>query len=158
MTQPRPAHGRFGKDFYGGGLILLLGLLIAYQAVSYRIGTLSAMGPGFFPLALGIILAVCGVLIAGFGSSQPAGPHVEHGGVDLRGWCCIILGIISFIVVGEYGGLVPATFAIVFLSALGDRGNTLLSALLLAVVMVGVCVGVFWWGLQLQLPLFQWGG
>ncbi|MCJ9713295.1 tripartite tricarboxylate transporter TctB family protein, partial [Bordetella hinzii] len=51
----------------------------------------------------------------------------------------------------------PATFAIVFISALGDRTNTLKQALLLSVSMCVIAVVVFWWALQLQLPLFRWG-
>ena len=50
-----------------------------------------------------------------------------------------------------------ATFAIVFISALGDRRNTVKSAFLLAAAMVVVCLIVFSWGLQLQFPLFRWG-
>ena len=36
-------------------------------------------------------------------------------------WACIIAGPVLFIICGEYGGLIPATFACVFVSALGDR-------------------------------------
>jgi Tripartite tricarboxylate transporter TctB family len=77
---------------------------------------------------------------------------------DLRGCVCIVLGILAFLLLGEYGGLLPATFAIVFISALGDRDNTLREALLLALAMMAIAVVVFWWALSLQLPLFQWGG
>ena len=77
---------------------------------------------------------------------------------DIRGGICIILGILAFLLFGEYGGLLPATFAIVFISALGDRDNTLTEALLLSLAMSFIAVVVFWWALKLQLPLFQWGG
>ncbi len=66
--------------------------------------------------------------------------------------------MIAFIVLGKYGGLVPATFAVVFISALGDRENTLRDSAILSLGMVGVCLVVFWWLLQIQLPLFQWDG
>ena len=64
----------------------------------------------------------------------------------------------EFLLLGEYGGLLPATFAIVFISALVDRDNTLREAFLLALAMMVIAVVVFWWALSLQLPLFQWGG
>ncbi len=76
---------------------------------------------------------------------------------DMRGAICIIVGILAFIGLGHYGGLLPATFAITFISALGDRKNTVKQALILSVGMVVIAVVVFWWALQLQLPLFQWG-
>ena len=37
----------------------------------------------------------------------------------------------TFILLGKYGGLVPATFALVFISAMGDRQHTPRSAALL---------------------------
>ena len=65
--------------------------------------------------------------------------------------------MVSFVVIGVYGGLVPASFALVFVSALGDRRNTLKQAFLLAVGMVVIAIVIFRWALQLQLPLFTWG-
>ncbi len=51
-------------DLWWGGFLALFGLAVAiYAALSYDIGTLRQMGPGFFPLVLGGVLAVLGVLI-----------------------------------------------------------------------------------------------
>jgi len=72
---------------------------------------------------------------------------------EWRAWACILIGVAAFVVLGKYGGLVPATFAIVFISALGDRDNTVRSAFVLAVAMCIVAVVVFWWLLQVRLPL-----
>ena len=72
---------------------------------------------------------------------------------DLRG-ACILLGILAFLGLGHYGGLLPATFAIVFISALGDRNNTVKQALVLALGMSVVAVVVFWWALQLRCRSF----
>ncbi|MFM0102634.1 tripartite tricarboxylate transporter TctB family protein, partial [Paraburkholderia rhynchosiae] len=74
-----------------------------------------------------------------------------------RGWICIVLGIGLFIVCAAYIGLLPATFAIVFVSALGDQRNTVKDAFWLAIAVCVVCVIVFWWGLKIQLPLVHWG-
>ena len=52
------------RDFYAGGLMVLLGLGIALKGSTYRAGTLMHMGPGFLPTALGIILALLGIAIA----------------------------------------------------------------------------------------------
>ena len=37
------------KDYYGGALMVLIGLGAIYGGSDYHIGTLSHMGPGFFP-------------------------------------------------------------------------------------------------------------
>jgi hypothetical protein len=145
------------KDYAGGTLMLLLGIGAMVQGRTYTIGSLSRMGPGFFPVALGAILALIGlaILISARLSKPPA--DVKPLPPEWRGWGCIIFSIVAFAVLGKYGGLVPATFAIVFISALGERKNSVRSALILALAMVVVCVVVFWWGLQLQFPLFAWG-
>ena len=61
------------RDFYAGGLMLLIGLGIALKGLSYRAGTLMHMGPGFLPTALGVLLAILGITIAvaGLAPSEP---------------------------------------------------------------------------------------
>ena len=145
------------RDYAGGALMAALGIGAMLQGSSYPMGTLGRMGPGFFPAALGTLLALVGLAIAvaaRFATSE-RDEHAAH--PEWRGWACIAASIVAFVALGTYGGLLPATFAIVFISALGDRQNTLVSALVLALLMVAVCVVVFWWALQLQFPLFAWG-
>lgn len=154
---------RFKKEYYGGALMTLVGLSAVVAGLRYHTGTLSQMGPGFFPVAVGALLAFVGVLIA-FSArkdapqdAQPAGHGHNHGAPDLRGTVCIVLGTLAFLLLGKYGGMIPATFAIVFISALGDRTNSIKQALFLALAMCVVAAVVFWWALELQLPLFTWG-
>ena len=52
------------KDFFSGLLYTLVGAAFAYGATSYNIGTGARMGPGYFPLLLGSILAIIGASIA----------------------------------------------------------------------------------------------
>ena len=153
------------SDYYGGALMILIGLAALAGASSYTIGTPSHMGPGFFPAVLGALLALVGATIAacaGKGSARAASIEGQaHGGKhrlpDLRGGACIVLGILAFLGVGTYGGLLPATFLAVFIAALGDRANTVRQAVVLALGMSLVAAVVFSWALQLQLPLFCWG-
>lgn len=165
------------KDYYAGGLMTAIGLGVIYRGIDYQVGSLTQMGPGFFPVALGVVLTLTGAAIAlgalrtarlrtrRTAGSDARGLHAATGNpdaptnasLDLRGPVCIALGIVAFVVFGQYGGLLPATFAVVFISALGDRQNSLFAALLLALVMVAIAFVVFWWALQVQLPLFQWG-
>ncbi|GAC1412873.1 MAG: tripartite tricarboxylate transporter TctB family protein [Burkholderiaceae bacterium] len=153
-------HGwlnRYNKDYYAGALMLLIGLWAVYQGLAYKMGTLSRMGPGFFPVAVGAVLALMGVFIAlGARSNVPAGED-KHQVPEWRGWLCIVASMVAFIALGKYGGLLPATFAVVFISALGDRENTLRDAALLSLSVCAVAVVVFWWALKMQFPLFAWG-
>jgi hypothetical protein len=153
---------RFKKDYYGGALMALVGLAAVSAGLHYQTGTLRQMGPGFFPVAVGALLAFVGVLIAVSSPSdvqrkaQPAGHGRVGAAPDLRGAVCIVLGTLAFMLLGKYGGLIPATFAIVFICALGDRSNTVKHAFLLSVAMCVIAAVVFWWALQLQFPLFAW--
>lgn len=150
----------FKKDFVGGILIFAIGIGVTIHSYSFEIGTLNQMGPGFFPLVLGLILTACGAAIAAKRQTEKVNSrdesNVKHA-PEWKAWVLISIGIASFIVLAKIAGLIVATFAIVFISALGDRDNTLKSATLIALLMVIVSVTVFWWALQIQLPLFAWG-
>jgi hypothetical protein len=145
------------KDVWGGALMLAIGGGVVLQtALNYPVGTLQRMGPGYVPLVLGIILIATGLYIAG--KAYVAGPGravLRVHPPQWRAWALISLGIAGFVGAADYLGLVPAAFAVVFIAALGDRGNSWRSAALLALGIVVVAVVVFWWGLQVQLPLFR---
>ena len=148
---------KLSLDHYGGALIALIGLCALYGALHYNVGTLAEMGPGFFPTAIGALLAMVGLsmLLRAWLTSRADKPNLDF---DFRGAACITGGVLAFIALGDYGGLVPATFALVFISALGNRSNSVRQACGLALVMVAVAVVIFRWALQLQLSLFAWSG
>ena len=145
------------RDYAAGALMFALGIGTVAYGGNYTLGSLSRMGPGYFPVALGVLLALTGVAIAAtarFSGREGAAKVLPP---EWRGWACIALSIVAFVVLGKYGGLLPATFAIVFISALADRDNTWKSALILSIAMSVICVVVFWWALKMQLDLFAWG-
>lgn len=147
------------RDLAGGALVMALGLGVAAVAHGYRLGTLRRMGPGYFPLLLGAILIVTGGLIA-LGGMRRAGPHAAAepaAAIDWRGAAAVVAGLVAFAVLGRWGGLLPASFACVFLSALGDRRNRPAIAAALAAVMTLVALLVFHLVLRVQLPLLRWG-
>ena len=43
------------KDFFAGLMFLLVGLAFAWGAGSYSVGTGARMGPGYFPMVLGVL-------------------------------------------------------------------------------------------------------
>lgn len=146
------------QDAWASAVMFALGLGVTLQGSNYTLGTLSRMGPGFFPVALGILLMFLGlVILFSSGLSEDEEEEEDIGPPEWRGWLCIIGGVIAFIVLGQYGGLVPATFALVFISALGDRTHNLLTALALSVFVTILGVIIFSWALELQFPMFRWG-
>jgi hypothetical protein len=151
---------RHKRDFYAGGLMVLIGLVMALKGPGYRLGTLMHMGPGFMPTALGVILVLLGIVIAAAAIATPDGGDErilpEH--PEWLGWGCILAGPLLFIICGSYGGLVPATFACVFVSALGDRTSTWIGALGLATVVTTFGVTLFSYVLKVPMPILEWRG
>ena len=91
------------RDFYAGGLMILLGLGAALEGQNYNIGTMRQMGPGFMPVALGVVLVLIGITIAGASLAGVAddGESALPAQPDWRGWLCIIAGPLLFIIFGK---------------------------------------------------------
>ena len=49
------------KDFFAGLMFMVSGIAFAWGATNYTIGEGARMGPGYFPLMLGILLAIIGM-------------------------------------------------------------------------------------------------
>ena len=147
----------FNKDCLGGALVALLGAGAIAATRSHQLGTLARMGPGFFPTAIGAVMLLTGVSIFLAGLRRTVLDTDRVKAPDLRAWTLIPLGVLAFIVVGEQAGLLPATFSLVLVAAAADRRNGWRGALLLAAAMALVALVVFWWGLQVQFPLFTLG-
>jgi putative Ca2+/H+ antiporter (TMEM165/GDT1 family) len=151
------------RDFYAGGLMLLIGLGIALKGSTYRLGTLMHMGPGFFPTSLGCLLVLIGIAIAAAAVPVPE-PGTEEDESILPehpqwwAWFCILMSPVLFVLCGRYFGMIPATFASVFIAALGDRNATWLSTIVLSAVVTVFGVALFSYFLQLPMPILTWGG
>ena len=156
---------RLSKDRLGGVLLVALGAAVVVAGVGYGLGTLRQMGSGFFPVVLGVLLALVGLALL-VATGRPGGggvadapaemAHLAGPVIQWRGWLCILAGVLSVVVLGEHGGLVPATFVSVFVAAMGDRKNGWRAAAALAALMTLLGVVVFHYGLHLLLPLFTW--
>lgn len=51
------------KDFFSGLMFTVTGVAFAWGASTYTIGNGARMGPGYFPLMLGILMAILGLVI-----------------------------------------------------------------------------------------------
>ncbi len=153
--------GLLRKDHISAAVLIAMGTTITVVGSHYHMGSLVNMGPAFIPVVLGVIMILVGAIIGLLARARTTEERAEQALPplpDFRGVACILAASVAFIVFSNYGGLIPATFASVFVAALGDRDNTWKSAALLALAMVVFGVCVFHFGLKVQMPLFGWGG
>ncbi len=150
------------KDFLSGLMFLVVGGVFAWGATHYSIGTGARMGPGYFPLMLGLLLAILGgiILIGAFVVQNPDGDKVSK--IAWKPLCYILganlvfgvmlgglpkLGIPSF-------GLIAAIYALVIISSKAGDEFRLKSVLMLATVLSVGSYGAVIALLKLQMPVW----
>ena len=129
---------RSQKDFASGLIFIIIGLIFSYIArTTYKMGTSSIMGPGFFPFWLGITLALLGSIVI----LRSLCPKKEKDRIPSVSWASItwVTGsVILFGVFLAYMGLVISLFVLVFISAMASHEfrwkGTLINALILSVI------------------------
>jgi hypothetical protein len=141
------------KDLLAGAVFIAFGLAFAIGALGYNVGTPLRMGPGYFPLSLGILLIVMGGIIAAKGFLAEAGEPI--GGLALRPVILIVAAFIFFGVTVRGLGVVPSLFITVLVAALARERTSPLLALATAASLTVVSVLLFIVALQLRLQL--WG-
>ncbi|MEI7915264.1 MAG: tripartite tricarboxylate transporter TctB family protein [Mycobacteriaceae bacterium] len=173
MSEDPASSGTAGRrpgvpDMLAGGTFVALGLAFAIGGGTYGMGSTRAMGPGFVPVVLGVILTVLGAFIttAAFrgGDSHDREAADERGPVPWARGGMLVAGIVFFGATIEGLGLAPALFVTTFVAALacrgvGPRGVGPLKALAISVGLTVLCLGIFVGLLQLRLPLLgDWLG
>jgi hypothetical protein len=156
-----------GKDFWAGLMFIAFGLAFMYVARDYSMGTAVRMGPAYFPMVLGGILAVLGavVLFRGFVSHQPNPLKV----FPFKAWrllAGVVLGVIAYYsqslkqygIPGELGHALLSGVAIgLMFAAFGEKS---LWVVLFAVVLFGYTLKPLGLVLATVILVFvsAWGG
>jgi putative tricarboxylic transport membrane protein len=141
-------------DILAGLIFVAFGLAFAVTSLSYELGTPLRMGPGYFPLVLGGILVLLGLLIVGKGFISGSDAEERLGSVPWRALFLIVLAVLFFGLTVRGLGLVPATAVTALLTALASYRTGILAAVAIAAGLTVLCVLVFLVALQLRLPMF----
>lgn len=140
------------KDVLAGVAFIAFGLAFAVVASSYEIGTALRMGPGYFPLVLGGLLVLLGVLIIAKG--WIAGEGGEIGPVPWKAAALITGALVFFAATIRGLGVVPSVFLTALLAGFSGHRPGVVAPVVIAVGLTVTCVIVFIVALQLRLPLF----
>jgi hypothetical protein len=150
------------KDFFSGLMFAVVGGGFAWGATSYTIGNGARMGPGYFPLLLGIVLAVLGALIMfySFVENTPDGDKVGKFAWRPIGYVLganvafgILLGGLPSIGLPAMG-LILAIFALVLIASKAGENFVLKEVLLLATILSVGSYLAFIVLLKLQMPVW----
>ena len=143
---------RSNKDFWAGIMLVATGAASIFIARGYPFGSTMRMGPGYFPSMLGGILVLFGiyVMVAGLRS----GAKIQAP-CALRALIVLPLSLIGFGILMSHAGFIPALALLIFGSASAGREFKFVEVLLLTVVLTGLSVAVFIWGLGLPYPLIK---
>jgi hypothetical protein len=138
------------RDILAGLLFVAFGAATVAIASGYRVGTLTAMGPGFMPIAAGAILVAIGlvVLVGGLLTGAGASERINPSLVVL-----LVLPVMAFGYVLERVGLLAATSALVLVSRVAAPGRAPVEIILLAMGLTAMVWGIFIAALGLPLPI-----
>lgn len=139
-------------DIIGGLLLTATGLFAVVYAQTYTFGTLSRMGPGYFPVVLGALLAVLGLLVA-----IPAWFRVGEGPkVKWKTFSIVIGSVVVFAATLKVLGLILCTALAVLIASLADDEITWKGRLILAASVSAITYLVFIFALSMVLPAWPW--
>jgi hypothetical protein len=142
------------RELSAGIVLIVFGLFVAlYAASNYSIGVPAKMGPGFFPVALGWILAGLGLVVALLAFRKTV-QHLHPPPFRARPMVAVLAAIGVFSLLVDRLGLVPATFALVCIAGFAEGRYRLTRTLLLGASLALLAWLVFTVGLQMTLPAF----
>jgi putative tricarboxylic transport membrane protein len=140
------------QDFWAGVLFGAFGLFAAvYAALNYKIGTAVRMGPGYFPLWVGGIVFVLGLVLA-LRALRIEGPPLPR--LEWRPLVFILGGSIAYGYTLKPLGLIASTLLLVIISAAGGHEFRWREAILLAAALAVFSILVFVYALGLPFPLW----
>ncbi len=140
------------SDFEAGLFFLAAGVGIVLLSSGYQIGTTSRMGPGFFPMMLGSILAAIGAVLVGRGLLL-SGRGDDTPAIDWRSAVVVLGSVAVFGLLLRMAGLLLAIVALVLIASLAAEDSRFKWSLLLAVALALFCYLIFVAGLGLPLPI-----
>ena len=151
------------KEFWGGVMFAVLGLLFAVIAYGvklggsvlipgYSMGVPARMGPAFFPFWLGVILFGLGAIIA-IAGLRKKGPAESFPVFHWKPNFYVLGAVVLFGVILKAVGMLIAGVVLVVIACIGSPDFRLKRSIILGVILSIFCALVFVFGLKLPIPL-----
>jgi hypothetical protein len=136
-----------------GLLFAAFGIAMVVAATNYPIGTAAEMGAGYFPLGLGILVALIGFTLM---IREIRKPSVEALPIQwkVKPLFLILASIVVFAFLIERAGVV--LIAMTFIARLAEPNWRWLDVTMLTIVLIALALGIFVYGLQIPLQIGFW--
>ena len=150
------------KDFFSGLLFIAVGVAFAWGATTYNVGTGARMGPGYFPLILGICMAILGGVIM----FNALVVETEDGDkIGSWAWKPLFFIIAANLLFGlllaglptigfPAFGLIAAIYALTFVASLAGEEFSFKAVFVLATILSIMSYAAFILLLKLQFPVW----
>ena len=143
-------------------MFTVVGIAFAWGSTNYNVGNGARMGPGYFPLMLGILLTVLGLATMFYSTVVETEDGDMIGSIAWKPLGFIIgANVIFGILLGgipKFGipamGLIAAIIALVFVSSLAGDRFKVKEVTILAVILAAFSYIAFVWLLKLQFPVW----
>lgn len=139
------------KSFYSGLIFIALALIFGQGALSLQMGTPARMGPGFFPMAMCVLLALFGIVTSVDGLLREGNAPT---GTSFRAIIFVLSAVVIFAVTVRTLGLIPCIGLTAFCFSLADREFKLVPALIAAVSLSALSWLIFVYALKLPWQAF----
>ena len=149
-------------DFYSGLMFMGTGIAFAWGATNYNVGDAIRMGPGYFPLMLGMLMAVVGLLVTVKALGRTSSDTEKIGKWAWRPLFYVISANVVFgiLLAGLRGiglpafGLIFGIYALTFIASMAQADWKFNTTLILATVLAIGSYLVFVLALKLQFPVW----
>jgi hypothetical protein len=150
------------KDFFSGLMFMTVGVAFAWGASDYTIGNGARMGPGYFPLVLGVLLALLGAMIT---FKALVVETVDGEKIGSIAWKPLFFIIAANLVFGaclgglpSIGlppmGLIVGIFALTFIASNAGEEFKFKEVTILAIILAVMSYAAFILLLKLQFPVW----
>ena len=145
------ARVRDRQDFWCGILFIAFGCAGLWFGRNYAVGSLSRMGPGFFPMTMSVALVGIGGFVLARSFVVPGEP-VER--IAFWPQLLILAGIVGFGLLIERVGLAASVVAVAVVSGIAAQGLRWFELAALALAMSALSVALFVYLLGQPIPVW----
>lgn len=150
------------KDFFSGLMFMGIGVAFAWGATTYNVGEGARMGPGYFPLWLGILMTVLGIAI----TFKALVIETQDGDkIGKWAWKPLFFIILANLIFGVLlaglpslgipaAGLIVAIYALTFIASMAETGWKFKNTLILATILAAGSYVAFVMALKLQFQVW----